>query len=653
MYEPLPTSAGPSSNLAREAAPPFALSERGSRRSWIVVASLATLLAFASILVYARVFDARFVAYDDDRHIALNENLNPPSWEGLARHWSRPFFGLYAPVAYSVFASEAWLAERESIGGARTFDPRVFHIGNVLLHAVAVLLVFAVLRRLVADDIAAALGALLFAWHPLQVESVAWISETRGTLAGIFSLVSIYAYLRFDGVGAAPCDLQPTRAHTLDSPASRSRGHWFYYLLACTSYVLALLCKPSAVSVPLILMVIDVILLRRSFWRSLGWLGWWLVPAVAIARVTTSAQAEALERFSFYVSWWQRPFVAGDAISFYLLKLVAPVRLAIDYGRRPPYVLASPWTYVAWLLPLALLLVLARLPQRRAWLTAMGIFVAGILPMLGLMTFAFQENSTVGDRYVYLAMLGPAFAVTWLVGRAVPSDLRIETSLVLLILGGLTVYQTGFWHDSRTLFDRALEINPRSIVALNGRAVAAIEEGDLAEAERLLQRAIEIKPRDATPLTNLGIVYEKSDRDDEAIAAFQRAIEARPDAPTARLFLGMIYFERREWDKAIDALERLVEINPNVSDAHLYLGVSKVNSARAAESIEHWEAILHAQPDNIDAHAAFGDTLLKLGRTSEARAHFEAILKIHPEHTIARKYLDRIDSQPPAPASDR
>lgn len=620
---------------------------RGHFATW----GIPLLLVLACLLVYVRVYRAQFVAYDDDRHLSLNENLNPPSWRGLARHWTETYYGIYAPLAYTLFAGEAWLAAGESATGIRTFDPLVFHVTNVLLHAACVLLVYAVLRLLVADRIAAVLGALLFAWHPLQVESVAWVSETRGTLAGIFSLWSIYEYLRFRGLrirGQADvldsCDVEPT--------GEFSRGALRHYVLAALAYLLALLCKPSAVSVPLMLMLLDVIWLRRGVWRALLGVGWWCAPAVALAMLTSTAQAEAVDRFTFEVPWWQRPLIVVDSLNFYLWKLAVPYGLAIDYGRTPPYVMSSAWIYVSWLFPLALALVLAYLPQRRAWFTAAGLYVAGVAPVLGLLTFGFQEISTVSDRYVYLAMLGPAFAVAWLVAHVGAGGLRIETALVLSLLAGLTIYYTGFWHDSRTLFDRALEINPQSVVSLNGRAVVAIDEKNYEEAEQLLLRAIDLKPNDPTPLTNLGIVYQRLSRPAEAVVQFQRAIQAMPGFTQAQLYLGKQYYEQRDWSLAVEALLPLVKRSPDLAEARLYVGLSLLNSNRAAESLEHWEAILRVMPQNIDAHLAMGNALAKLGRLTEAREHFLAVLEVRPNNTSARAYLDWVETQlRPAPAS--
>ncbi|MBX3414344.1 MAG: tetratricopeptide repeat protein [Pirellulales bacterium] len=620
---------------------PVGESAAADRRVRLKFWLLPVLLVLATLLVYVRVYNAKFVAYDDDRHLTFNQHLNPPGWQGLKRLWAKPYFGVYVPLAYTFYAGEAWFAVYEGPTGLSLFDPRVFHVTNVCLHAGCVLLAFAVLRLLVADDIAAALGALLFAWHPLQVESVAWVSETRGTLAGILSFWSIYEYLRFRGLQASSASV----AEDARSIAGTPRGAARHYVLAVVAFLLALLCKPSAVSVPLMLGVLDLVWLRRAFWPTLLSVGWWLAPAVALTILTSGVQAEAVHSQTMAVDWWQRPLIAGDALDFYLFKLIVPYGLAIDYGRTPAHVLESAWVYVSWLLPLVLVGLLGCLPHRRAWLTAAGLYVAGVAPVLGFLSFAFQAISTVSDRYVYLAMLGPAFALAWFVGHVLKGGWRLETVLLLCAFGGLTMYYSGFWYDSRTLFERAIKINPRSTTAMNGLAVLAMEVKDYETSEQLLRQAVELQPNDPIPRTNLGVLYERMERDDEAIEQYRRAIEAKPGFTLAQLFLGMQYYYRQDWNRAVEALLPAVATSPHMTEARLYLGLSLVNSGRNEESLEHWQAILDVMPDNVDAHMAYGNALAKLGRLAEAREHFAAVLRVRPKNQGAQKYLEWADSQ--------
>src|SRR3569833_3868247 len=174
------------------------------------------ILLLATVALYVPTVKFGFVDWDDDRHLVHNPSLNPVSWSGVAQVWRDPYDRLYIPVSYTVFAAEAWLSQRVAPG---ELSPVVFHVGNVLLHTANVLLVFYLLRRLVESDITALLGALLFAVHPLQVESVAWVCETRGLLATLLSLAALHGYISF----------------ITDQPAYKARA----YALATLAFVLA------------------------------------------------------------------------------------------------------------------------------------------------------------------------------------------------------------------------------------------------------------------------------------------------------------------------------------------------------------------------------------------------------------------------------
>lgn len=575
---------------------------------------------------YARVWNDDFVDFDDNRHVTENRHLKPPSWAGLTEIWSESYFGIYVPVSYTFFAAEAKVAQWCSADGVRIDVPAVYHVGNCLLHTLCVLLVFAILLRLVQDAAAAALGAFLFAVHPLQIESVAWISETRGTLSGMFSLLAIWAYVRF----------------VQREPLSH---RWTFYVLASAAYLLALLSKPSAVAVPLILAVLDLVWFRRSLRQTAISLGWWLVPAAALTILTSSAQADAIERLPFSVTWLQRPLIAVDAFDFYLLKLVAPVRLSIDYGRTPPVALASWTVYFAWMLPLALVFGMSRLPHRRAWLTSLGIFAAALTPVLGLLTFSFQEISTVGDRYVYLAMLGPALALAWLVGHVLRGAFRFEIALALVALALYSMWLSGIWQNTRTLFEQALAVNPRSITAFNSLAVTYMDEQDYATAEKLLRRASDIDHSDSTMLTNRGVLYMKQKRWEDAERVLVAAYEAEPRRVKPRLYLGMILLRRNDWNTAIDLLTGVLNQEPGIAEAHFSLAAALVSTGRYAESIEHWQYLLEQSPENDDLRLSLGIALFQSRRLSESREALNDVLVNRPDDVQAAEYLRRIEAQ--------
>ena len=252
----------------------------------------------------------------------------------------------------------------------------------------------------------------------------------------------------------------------------------------------------------------------------------------------------------------RRPLIAGDAITFYLGMLVWPAHLGVDYGRTPEAVMHQSWWAAARsLIPVALLVVLLAL--RRRWprlLAGYLIFVAALLPILGLVPFDFQQYSTVADRYVYVGMLGVALAAAALIFRFDVPFVRILTAVILLALGARTWFQTRTWRDNNTLFSHALQINPRSWLAYTNLGV---DQHNLSSAESLLRRAIELNPRYAEARLDLGTVLAERGQLPQAIEQFEIVAAERPDMADAQANLGLACFKLGRIDDAITAYEKI------------------------------------------------------------------------------------------------
>jgi len=606
------------------------------RRSW----PWFLVLAILTIAVYFRAFDAGYVGLDDATNITANPHVAPPSLGGLKALWSGTYFGQYVPLSYTLWAGEAWLAERVAADGSRTYDPRLFHVVNVLLHALCAVLVFAVLRRLVREDVPAFLGALLFAWHPLQVETVAWISETRGTLASAFALASIYEYLKFRG--------QPNS----DALTSTMPGAWRHYVVSFVFYLLGLLAKPSAVSVPLILVSLDFLWYQFKLRRSLALFAPWLLPAVMIAWLTSSSQAESISGFVFVPPWWQRPFMACDAITFYVWKLCVPIGLTPDYHRLPQAVLANPWTYVVWIIPVSIVALLAWLPDRRVWLSAAAIFVAVALPVSGLLPRAAQSLTTVADHYVYLGMLGPAWALAWLLTKASFRSLWSEVALGLVALGLASMWQTGYWQNDRVLCGRMLDLKPRSVTALYLLYRVELSEQNLAAAEELLLRAVEIDPYKPilmwdgnSFLVELGRFYWETGRNEDAIRVLERAVGNKGDGILAQELLINVLLQEGMYARVVAEATPIVEARPDRSQIRGSLVIALDKLGRHFEVIEPLQQLLREEPENAGLHAMLGKAYVATGNLPAARDEFEIVLELAPGDPVATDVLQQIEAQ--------
>ena len=417
---------------------------------------LIALLIFVSLAVYGRVCGHSFLTWDDPQNVVGNRRVDPPTWRGVAESWRRPYWGLYIPVAYTFFAAEAVIAQRQGADGkAASLNPAVFHAGSLLLHVACVLLVYAILRRLLrpqGEESAAARSLGLarpggrrlcrrvwFSLHPMQVESVAWISETRGLLCATFSLLAVWQRLR--------------------QVEASGKSAVARHLLATLWFALALLSKPAAVVVPLLAAALEIGLLRRKAGRTLSSLAPWLAMAAGVALATQMASAgRALARRGAALGE-----TAGGRQGDLLLhdEDSRAWRLSTDYGYTPQWMVQQPWFPLASLAPLLLLGVAALGKDRRVGLTCAAVFALWLVPVLGFVPFDFQRISTVADRYVYLALLGPALALAWIVKRHWGPWAVAASGAVLALYAVLGAMQVSYWHNTGALFAHVLEVNPR------------------------------------------------------------------------------------------------------------------------------------------------------------------------------------------------
>jgi tetratricopeptide (TPR) repeat protein len=570
-----------------------------------------------TFVVFWQVHSYEFELWDDGLHVFENPYFQSLTFNNILAFWREPYAELYIPLTYTLWAlvaAASWGRTANSTAGA-PLDPRFFHTLNLLVHLLTVLVVWRIVRRLLNHTMpegqrtatrpaltrvewAACGGALLFAVHPLQVEAVAWVTGFKDVLCGFLSCVAIWQYLRYasGGVEAAPS------GKSSRLKVQRSLGH---YWLATGVFVLALLAKPTAVVVPAVAWVLDVWGWPQT-WRHrrpalLAWLG-----LAVLWGLFTSLKVQPPASGAFLPPLWARPLIAGDTVSFYLYKLGVPVWLGPDYGRSPEWLLAQSWWWLTGLVPWGLA---GWLWYKRTWVpwlaAAAGVLVAGLLPVLGLVPFAFQAYSTVADRYMYIAMLGPALALAWGLTQVRRRWLAVGCVVVLGALGIGSMWQTRYWHDSVSLFEHALTVNPRSSVAHNTLGMVQAAQNRLAEATHYYTEALRLWPRNTQAYNNLGNALSRQGKTQEAIEQYTEALRFKP----------------------------------NSAQAHNNLGAVLADQGRVAEAISHYTAALRLQPRYVNAHLNLGVILAKQGRFAEAKQHFSEVLRLDPNHATARRFL--------------
>jgi hypothetical protein len=444
------------------------------------------LLVIATLCAYFPILTFDFVGLDDQVTVFQNWNLIHLSPSTFYSFWTEPQGQLYTPLTYSLFAAISLGARVKAKAGevpAVAFYAGPFHAVDLALHLLSVIVVYRLLRRMIGPHWPAAAGALLFALHPVQVESVAWVTATNGLLCGFLSLLAVLLYLR---------------ATSSDRRTKRWPIQWSGYALATEVFILALLAKPAAVIVPLLAWIAHWLMSRQQpadsdvkrnpdeapgphrsvalFRRALPLIIWLFlsVPFAIVARVV-----QPIPDWWLVVPIWQRPFVAADALAFYIYKILWPRTLTVDYGRAPALIFSHGWAWYTWIVPATLGAVIVAFHRKRAarHLIAGSIwFLAALLPVLGFTRFAFERFSTVSDRYLYVPMFGVALAVAWglncLVNWNAARDARsarigrlgiIAACIVILaLLGTRTFLQTQYWRNKRTLFQHSQEVIHRT-----------------------------------------------------------------------------------------------------------------------------------------------------------------------------------------------
>jgi len=512
----------------------------------------AIVLTAMTCLLFGRTLRYPWIQYDDPIHFTHNPGLNPVTWRSVLDFWSHPYEKLYIPVSYSFFAIETLVSRLT--GGMSPQQPlstEVFHACSIALHGAATLLVWRLLGRLgVTNSFARLCGASLFACHPIQVESVAWISEQRGLLSAVFSLVALNIF----------ADRTPHLAE--------NRGLQWDMRTGCslTCFVLAALAKPQAVSVPLMFLFLNGHTWRAPIALTAARLVPWVAMMAVIVFLTQSVQptvglAEA-------APLWLRPVIAGDAMFHYVRTLALPLSLSIDYGRTPETILADPWSYVRAAVVVTAMVGFAIVPSARCWRLPLAISVSALFPVLGFFPFVFQAISTVADRYAYLAMLGPALALGMLLQSAGWARIPVVVVALAWLTAclGATWLTIPTWRNTEALFTRAVEVNPRSFhghvclgrelldqgkysdalmhydaaisldtlltskpMAYYGRAVAKHRLGDLDVAAQAYRKALAIDDTNANAHNDFGVLLGQQGRTVEAVVHFKAAIALKPD----------------------------------------------------------------------------------------------------------------------------
>jgi tetratricopeptide (TPR) repeat protein len=600
-------------------------------------AESAPLVDRTSLLVLAGLVLVTLAAYfpvwhggmlwDDDAHLT---RASLRSLSGLWRIWfdlgaTQQFY----PVAHSAF----WVMHR--LWGDSTLG---YHLVNIVLHACSAWLVFLILRRLAIPG--AMLAAAIFALHPVEVESVAWMTELKNTLSGVCYLAAMLTYLKFD--------------------SSRARRA---YLTALALFVLALLSKTVTATLPAALLVV--------FWWQRGTLRWRedvvpLVPffgvGVALGLLTAWVERTQIgaEGAAFQFTIVERCLIAGRAFWFYLGKLAWPANLTFIYPRWHVSQQAA-WQFVYPLLAIALAMVLWMYRKRsRAPLAAILFFAGTLFPALGFFNVYPFLYSFVADHFQYLAGLGPivlfAAAVATIATRWPIRSMAIVAAAAFIVCAPaavLTWNQTHEYADAETLYRTTLERNPDCWMAYINLGKLRQDEARgrgndpalLEEARSMFQKAVSIDPGISQAHNNLGTLLLMMGRDEEALAEFRKALDLKPSDPEVHQNMSLTLQRLGRTDEAAAEAQASLKLRPNQAAAHLTLADALQSQGRLDEAIREYAAALLLAPDDAEARNNYGSALAKAGRLDEAAAQFQEGVRLNPLAFHALNNLGSLELQ--------
>jgi tetratricopeptide (TPR) repeat protein len=572
------------------------------------VLAAAVLLIVTVIIAYIPAMRGGFI-WDDDDYVTQNPTLT--TLFGLGRIWFEPTsVPQYYPLVHTTF----WI-ERHLWG----LNPIGYHVVNVILHIGAALLLWKLLGILEVPG--AWLAAAIFALHPVQVESVAWITERKNVLSGLFYFASAIAYLRFE----------------ISDLKSRNR-HW--YAISLALFLCALLSKTVTATLPAAILVIiwwkrgritprDVMPLIPFFIVGIGF------GAITAHLERTTVGADGAE---WALTFSQRALLASRALWFIAGKLLWPSRLTFIYPRWD----VRSFGFATYLLPVAIgcvmaLLALLRRRVGRAPLAAVLIFGGTLLPALGFLNVYPMRYSFVADHFQYLAsvaLIALAAAGAWraLAHMPAPQWRVAGTAALLLPLAALT-WNRGFaYRDLPTLWTDTISKNPSCWMAHNNLASYLFNAGDTDGAMSHVRESLRIRPDHAEARANLGRMLARQGRTQDAIDCYAEALRLKPKFAAAHLNWGTLDARAGRLDRAAEHFAAAARIRPRYADPHFKLGGALAAQHKYSEAIPPLRQALHIDPLHAEARLQLAAALLATGDTPGATACLEEGVRLLPEH---------------------
>jgi tetratricopeptide (TPR) repeat protein len=598
---------------------------------FVVPLLICVLLGALTWIVFGQTLRFEFLNYDDDSYVYDNPHVtNGLTWHGIvwaathvhSNNW-HPLTTLSHMVDCQLYGLKPW----------------GHHLSNVFLHSVTVILCFLVLWRMTGAMYRSAFVAAIFAIHPLHVESVAWISERKDVLSGLFFMLTLGAYVRYARKPSLP-----------------------RYLVVTAFFAAGLMSKPMLVTIPLVLLLLDFWPLRRfrpvslrtnetrtlNTWKDflpprpliLEKLPLFALSALSCA-ATIFAQTDAISSIEKFPFNW-RIKNAFVSLIVYLWDMIWPSRLAVFYP-HPKNFLPVGNVFLAIVLIAAITAFAFRLAKTRPYMVVGWLwYLVMLVPVIGILQVGLQAHA---DRYTYLPQIGLYIALTWAIADMSVSWPRRNGILigVATVVIATFVYcariQASYWRDSESLWRHALAVTPDNVIARHNLGFALGTKGRLDEATMHVERALQFDPDFAAAHNNLAIILTKKGRLDEAVAHYQTALRIKPDDAVAQYNLASVFIKKGALDEAIAHYQKAIQINPEYAEAHNNLGNLFLQEGHLDEAAAHYREALKIKPGHTVARNNLALILFQKGNVDDAIACWQKSLTIEPKNRDALNNL--------------
>jgi len=616
------------------------MADLNGHRERRLVCLVGLMLTFGTLACYWPVRHFDYVNLDDPLYVYQTRMVQQGlSWPGVIWAFQCIKGGNWNPLVWL-----SHMADCQLYG----VTPGGHHLTNLLLHSANVWLLFLVLKRMTGAIWRSGFAAAIFAWHPLHVESVAWVSERKDVLSTLFWLLTIWAYVRY----AEQSEGGTQKAESSHTPyASRITQHAScYYGLALFFFALGLMCKPMLVTLPFVLLLLDYWPLRRLSFPPLHHS---ITPPPQPS--TPPLLRLLLEKLPFAVLslavgalavWAQQNVQAlgteslslrleNAVVSYatYLGKFFWPVNLAVFY----PYPDSIPmWQAGGAALVLGAIswAVIRGMRQRRYLGAGWFWFLGTLVPVIGLLQVGMQA---LADRYTYIPYIGLALMVSWGLAdlaAAWPRGRAALAGAAALALGcclATSRSQIKHWRDSTALYEHALKVTSGNYMAHDNLGNVLMDDGKLDEAVKHYREVIRLTPTIGKPYNDLGKAYALQGKMDDAMILFSNAARLNPGLAQARWNLGNAWLLKGKVAEGLAEMKIAVQLSPEDITGHRVFVDTLIKLGKAAEALPYCEAVVKAEPEDAHARFTLGSACLASKRLEQAAANFKKAMQLAPD----------------------